>query len=407
MSPKVALIGCGGMGRRHIGGMGLLKDAGHMTFELTSLCDLMPENLQKAVDTAQEKLGVTPEQYTDFDKMVTEQDLDAVIITTTPETHTAIGKQAFNAGLHVMVEKPISLTVAQGKELVGAAERTGLKLAVAENYRRDPINRLAKALIESSIIGAPFLAIQSSSGSGEQVIITPWRHLKQRGGIIFDMGVHYTDILEFFLGPMTDVFAMNAVVDTERVDTDGKAHPADAEDLSVGTARFANGAIANWMLSMAGRGEGHFTRMIYGTQGSLAIPHDRSGKPLSLTLRHDGKDEVIPAESILDLVPEFKLDSVTAALFGGERLSQYEMEWAQIDGNLLAIEQADFIDAIKNNRQPEVDGVQGLRSLALMFGFLEAEYAKRAVNVDEILSGDMRSYEASLEDTGEGAATVP
>ena len=397
MTLSLALIGCGGMGRRHIGGMAQLKSVGHMDFELTALCDLLPENLQLAADTANEKLGTTPQQYTDFDAMVAEQDLDAVIITTTPETHTPIGKMALAAGLHVMVEKPIALTVSQGQALVDAAQTAGLKLAVAENYRRDPINRLGKALVDSGVLGRPFLAVQSSSGSGERVIITPWRHLKQRGGIIFDMGVHYTDILEFYLGPIAEVFAMNAVVDTQRIDTEGNKHPADAEDLSVGTARFENGALANWLLSVAGRGEGHFMRKIYGTGGSLGIPHDRSGKPLSLTLRRDRKDETLSDEDILTLVPDFKLDPVTAALFGGERLAQYEMEWATIDANLLGVEQADFVDAIKSDRQPEVDGVQGLRSLALMFAFLEAEQVKRSVHIDEILTGDLGNYEASLK----------
>ena len=121
--------------------------------------------------------------------------------------------KAFEAGIDVMVEKPITLTVAEGVRLVEAAKKAGRKLAVAENYRRDPINRLGKALVDSGAIGRPFLATQASSGSGEFVVITPWRHRKDRGGIVVDMGVHYTDILEFYLGPIDTVVGMNAIVD--------------------------------------------------------------------------------------------------------------------------------------------------------------------------------------------------
>ena len=177
-----------------------------------------------------------PDEYHDFGTMVREAKPDAIIITTTPETHTEIGLEALAAGIHVMAEKPVTLTVAQGRQLVDAAKAPDLKLAVAENYRRDPINRLGKALLDSGAIGKPFLAMQANSSGGEFVIITLWRHRKDRGGIVVDMGVHYTDILEFYLGPLADVFAMNATVDTERVDKDGNKHPADAEDLSVGVA---------------------------------------------------------------------------------------------------------------------------------------------------------------------------
>jgi predicted dehydrogenase len=296
------------------------------------------------------------------------------------------------------VEKPIALTAAAGAKLVEAAKRARRALAVAENYRRDPINRLARALIDASAVGRPFLAVQASSSSGEKVIITPWRHRKNRGGIIVDMGVHYTDILEYLLGAMTMVFAMNAVVDAERVDADGRLHAADAEDLSVGVARFASGALANWMLSMAGRGENYFKRTIYGTGGSLDMPPDRTGKPLTLLQRVGGADRA--ADDLLALVPDFHLDAVTAALFGGERLTHYDLAWADTDANLLAVEQADFADAIAAGRDLEVTGEMGLRSLALAFGFLESGLIGRPVTADEMLSRAARAYEASMEAGG-------
>ena len=70
------------------------------------------------------------------------------------------------------------------------------------------------------------------------------------------MGVHYADILEYLLGPMSTVAGSAAVIDSERKDADGKLHPADAEDVTVGVGRFASGALATWLLSVAGRGEG-------------------------------------------------------------------------------------------------------------------------------------------------------
>lgn len=397
MAFALGLVGCGGMGRRHVLGMKRLQWVGHMGFDLAAVCDILPENGGRLAEQAETLLGRRPQQFTDFDTMIRAMKLDGIIITTMPETHTEVALKAFGAGLHVMAEKPVTLTVSEGMRLVEAAKAAGRRFAVAENYRRDPINRLGKALVDSGAIGRPFLATQSSSSSGEFVVITPWRHRKDRGGIVIDMGVHYTDILEFYLGEIDSVFGQSAIVDTERIDAQGAAHPVDAEDLSVGVMRFRSGAIASWMLSMAGRGEATFSRILYGTGGSLSIPPDRTGKPLNLVQRRQGKDVPLSQEELLQLVPDFALDATTAALFGGERLTSYQMEWADIDANLLGIEQADFVTAVEQNREPEVTGEQGLRSLALVFGLLEAERLNRSITVDEVLQRRDLPYQTEIK----------
>lgn len=396
MSFALGLVGCGGMGRRHLRGMERLHKVGRLSFELAAVCDVMPASAQQAADLAGDLFGGAPAQYHDIERMLRETHLDGLLITTTPEMHIPVGELALHSGVHVMVEKPITLTVTEGLRLVRAAHQAGRKLAVAENYRRDPINRLARALIDAGVPGMPYLATQSSSSAGEHVIITPWRHLRNRGGIVVDMGVHYTDILEYLLGPMDSVFALNRVIDAQRKDSSGALHPADAEDLSVGVTQFRSGALGNWLLNMAGRGESQFSRVIYGSGGTLAIPADRTGDPLRLTLRESGKDRAVDSNDLLAFVPDHHLDPVTAALFGDDRLTQYAMEWAAIDANLLAIEQADFVASVIEDRAPEVDGEQGLRSLALVFAMLESGGLKRMVGVDEILSGSLCGYEDSI-----------
>ncbi len=398
MTLKVALFGCGGMGRRHLVGFHKLAAIGREDIALVAVCDVVRANAELARDQATALLGTEPQIFASFDALRRAiPDLDAIIVTTPPHLHAAIGVEALEAGVHVMVEKPIALTVRQSLELIAAATRTGKKLAVAENYRRDPINRLAKAIIEAGVLGRVFLAVQSTSGAGERVNITPWRHQRQSGGIIVDMGIHYTDLLEFYLGPIEQVMGMSDQIDSQRVDTNGVWHPVDAEDLSVGVARFANGALANWMMNRAGRGEAHFTRMIYGTNGSLSIPRDRSGQPLGLTVRDHGKDEVVPVSAHLGLVPGFRLDATTAALFGGDRLASYQMEFNDIDANLLAIELADFADAITTDRSPEVAGVDGLRALAVVYGFLESARSGGTVFIDRFMQGEESFYFRDLE----------
>ena len=395
MTLSLALIGCGGMGRRHIGGMRQLHRISKMPFELTAVCDLYESSAQSAADLAADALGKQPAVCTDLSQL---RNVDAVLITTSPETHAALGIGAMELGMHVMTEKPMTLTVAQGRALIATAQRTNRKLAVAENYRWDPINRLAKALIDGGAIGTPYLSIQSSSGGGETVAITPWRHLRAKGGIIVDMGIHYADLQEFYLGPIAQVVGMNALIDRERVDAQGQPHPSDSEDLMAGVARFERGAILHYLMDRAGRGEGHFVRTIHGTGGSLAIPSDRTGKPLHLVQRHNLKDEAIPESELLALVPDFAVDELSAALFGGERQSSYQMAFTDIDTSLLGIEQVDFIEAIVKDREPEVTGEIGLRALALIMGFLETELLGRIATMAELTTSESLPYEALVNE---------
>lgn len=390
------LCGCGVMGRRHLLGLHKLQEIGRLQLDLVGLVDPVIENAERLAGLAEDLLGRRPATFATLAGLQRAVPLDALDVTTAPNLHADIAVAALETGIHVIVEKPIALTVEQGARMLQAAEAAERHLAVAENYRRDPINRLARALLDAGAIGRPYLIVQSSSGSGENVIITPWRHRKQSGGIVVDMGIHYADLLEYFLGPIDTVVGMSAVVDDQRRDTEGRWHLADAEDLTVGVMRFASGAVGNLLLNLAGRGHNHTSRVVHGTAGSLSIPNDRSGHPLQLSMRHDGTDSILSEREQLELVPDFALDSTTATLFGGERLSSYDLPWADIDANLLAIELDDFADATLTGRAPEVDGEIGQRSLAIVYGFLESERLGRIVSVDEVLRGDAVAYQQTL-----------
>ena len=396
MTLRLAIAGCGVMGRRHVLGLGRLRAIDHLPFELVAAIDPVPESAAALAEIAVEHLGLRPATYASLGEALAATPLDAIDITTAPHLHPAVAQEAFAHGLHVLVEKPIALTVHGGQAMIAAAHQAGRVLAVAENYRLDPMNRLAKAMLAAGVIGTPYLIEQRLSGWGERVIITPWRHRRGSGGIGVDMGVHYADMLEFLLGPVQSLCGMGRVVDSTRQGADGALHSADAEDLIVGAARFANGALANWTLNLAGREATEFARIVHGARGRLAIPMDRTGAPLHLSVQMDGVLRDIPPDDHLDLVPDFRLDPVTAALFGSDRLASYGTPWAETDANLLAIELADFAHAITAGTAPETDGVQGLRSLAIAYGFLEADTLARTVTVDELISGTAIPYQDAI-----------
>jgi predicted dehydrogenase len=134
-------------------------------------------------------------------------------------------------------------------------------------------------------------------------------------------------------------------------------------------------------------------RAVFGSRGSLDLPGDRSGRRVRLLL--EGQ-EPVDDQRLLEQVPGLRLDRATAALFGGERLYEYRFPFPEIDRKLLAVEYADFGGAIMEGRQPEVDGEQGARSVALCYAMLESQVAGRAVSVEEVLEDRLCAYQEEI-----------
>src|SRR5437867_3110084 len=146
------------MGRRHMRGMARLYQSSMCNLELVACCDLDEENANFYADEAKELLGARPRVYRDIAQMKREiPELQATDVTTDTGSHHAVAKACLEAGLHVLCEKPLAVTLRGCNLLIETAKRTGLTLSTAENFRRDPINRLGKALLDDGAIGAPRL----------------------------------------------------------------------------------------------------------------------------------------------------------------------------------------------------------------------------------------------------------
>ena len=151
---RLAIVGCGGMGHRHLRGLAELHRADLSRFDLIAACDPVVDNAQSLADEAEAHFGKRPVVVTSLSELA-DVGIDAVDITTTPPYHHLLAVEAIQNGWHVMVEKPAGLTVRACNQIRLAAEGSGCVISVAENYRRDPITRLAKALLEAGAIGQP------------------------------------------------------------------------------------------------------------------------------------------------------------------------------------------------------------------------------------------------------------
>lgn len=414
----LAIIGCGGMGHRHMYGLAELQASGLSPFELVGACDPNLDNANSLAEQAEERLGTRPQAVDSLEALASLGDVQAVDICTLPAHHHSVAVEAMERGWHALCEKPVGLTSRACKLMREASERTGCILSVAENYRRDPVNRLAKALLDAGAIGAPRLMLHNTIGGSNRMLISVWRHQKNASGVLLDVGVHFADIMEFFLGDALSVYAQTRLHEKTRLNPMSgstgshqisssqvyarwqKDMPAEfeatADDASYSTILFKNGAVAQYIEDHAARGEGMWKRAIYGSLGSMDLPGDRSGRRLKL---HRESEETIDDARLLELVPDFHLDEVTAKLFGGERLFEYQLEFPETDRKLLAVEYWELGQCIERGLKPEVDIVQGARSVALAYAWMESQQAGRAVTVDEVYEDQLNAYQTEINES--------
>jgi predicted dehydrogenase len=407
----IAIVGCGGMGRRHLTGVTALYHSDFRNLDLVAVCDINRKNAEDLADEARASLGTRPRVFESITAMVQAMpEIEGVDVPTDTGSHHRVATDCLRAGLHVQVEKPLALTMRGCNLVVETARNNGKILSVAENYRRDPINRLARALIDDGAIGTPQLMTETSIGGGNTLFITPWRHQKMRGTLTLDAGVHNADILMFYLGDVESVYGEGRLFEQYRYKTDS-AGPggfygkwaadipdrieATGEDAIFAYLRFKNGAIGQVTLHYAGHGLGQHSRYVYGSKGSLTSPGDRNGRPLKLTF--DGGKEIADG-AILDYAPSYKLNPVAAQLFGGERVWTYDFPFVDIDAKILATEYHEFANSIQTGEKPEVDGVVGRRDTALINAIFESGVARRSVTLDEIEAVGIDGYQREIDE---------
>lgn len=261
MTPvRVGLIGCGKVGLIHAAALGGLAEA-----ELAAVCDVSAERARAFAD----QYG-TP-GYTDVDAMLGEGKLEAVIIGTPHPLHAAPAIHAAEAGVHVLVEKPLAATLADCDAMLAAASRAGILLGVISQRRLYELVRRMKAAIDAGKISRPALGVFTMYSWREPAYYQsdPWRGKwdTEGGGVLVNQSPHQLDLLRWFMGPVAEVSGYWANVN----------HPAvEVDDTAVAVLRFQNGGLGAIVTSVAQK-PGIFTKVhIHGTNGaSVGVETDR------------------------------------------------------------------------------------------------------------------------------------
>lgn len=391
-APQLCLIGCGGMGRRHLAGYAALARAGLFDATLAGVLDVRPDSAEAVAAEAERLLGHRPVVHARLEDVLDDPAITAADIVTDPSSHHVIAAPLLRSGRHVLSEKPLGLTVRAARTMVDAAHDGNAILATAENYRRGGQNRLARAVLDAGLLGRVHLLVQLMVGGSDQVLITPWRHRKEAGSIALDMGCHLTDLIEYYLGPIEAAYGRGFIAEPVRRAATGETIQATGEDSLVGNYRTASGVDVQLAYVPSGPGHSYVQRTVHGSAGSMVIPPDRSAGLVEVR----GADGVLAAAELREAV-EATLDPVTVALLGPDGTGDGR-PFAEVDAGYLGIEIADFLGAIRDGRPPEVDGGGGVRAVAAVLALMESDLAGRAVRIDEVIDGSVSAYQDELDE---------
>ena len=222
---RVGLIGAGRIGKLHI--EHLAQNIPEV--ELATICSLNLSNVKSLA----EQYNV-PKVTTDYNTLLADPQIDAVLITASTNTHVEMSQAAAKAGKHIFCEKPISLDLEQIDETLAIVEEAGVKFQVGFNRRFDASFARVREAVASGEIGKPHIMRITSRDPAPP----PIEYVKVSGGIFLDMTIHDFDMARYLIGDeVVEVYAAGGV----RVDP--KIGEAGDIDTTVITLRFQNGVI--------------------------------------------------------------------------------------------------------------------------------------------------------------------
>jgi predicted dehydrogenase len=342
---RFGIVGCGVIGPAHAEAIESLAEA-----ELVAVADCNPA----AADKLAETYGARA--YSDLQQMLNDIELDVVDVCTPSGLHAEQACQVMNSGRHVIVEKPMALSLAAIDEMMRVQEEMGVKLAVVSQYRFEPASRRVQELMEKEAFGRlvlgcaqiPWWRSQTYYDSGG------WRGTREMdgGGTLMNQSIHWIDLLQWFMGRVRSVCAY----------ADTLAHRMETEDVAVASLRFANGALGTVAATTAAY-PGLASRVeVFGNRGSAVI---ENGRLAYLHLARDDPKEV--GAYGLQEQPEHR---------GGR---SGHPPGATPTTNTLAMQIADMIRAIREDSTPLVDGRAARHPVEIILAIYES--ARRSEEV--------------------------
>ena len=218
--------------------------------------------------------------FSDFDALLADPRVDALVIATPPEPRFALAQAAIAAGKHLLLEKPVALETAQIEVLQRQALAAGVTVAVDFEYRAVPAFMQLAALLQQNAIGTPWLVKLDWLMGSRADASRPWNWYSQRaagGGVLGSLGTHAFDTLHWLLGPARQVSCLRSMAIPHRplADGSGRLAAVDAEDIALlqleletSSGRSLPAQVSLASVTRPGRG---YWIEVYGSEGTLVL----------------------------------------------------------------------------------------------------------------------------------------
>ncbi|WP_348788301.1 Gfo/Idh/MocA family oxidoreductase [Leifsonia sp. NPDC080035] len=358
---NVAIVGCGVIGLNHA--LAVLR---HPRLAVSALVDPDPEAARAlAARIGAEAPGAAaPATFTTLAEALTGAEADLVVICTPSGLHVPLAEAALAAGRHVVIEKPLDVSLPRARrllELSRRAESDGLLVSVISQHRFDPASRVVADAAHGGAFGRLTSAVASVAWWRTQDYYDSgrWRGTWELdgGGAVMNQGVHTVDLLLWFLGRPVEIDARTALLAHERV---------EVEDVAVATLRFESGALAVLHATTAAYPGLSVRIQVHGDRGSAIIDDDQLEYFGTVDAPGDRAHELVPAEE----------------LRGGDRGPD-----AFVVGHLRQYE--DIECAIREGRTPGVTVEDAVLSLAVVRAVYLSATLGRPVLLREVLDGSL------------------
>jgi UDP-N-acetyl-2-amino-2-deoxyglucuronate dehydrogenase len=251
---QFALVGCGRVSSTHFDAIQALGDEA----KLFAVCDSDPTSLAKAVKDTSAK------GFSSLEEMVQQPDIDVVSICTPSGYHAEHGKIAARAGKHVLVEKPIDVSLDAAQSLIDCCEEEGVELFCLFQNRLNTTIQLLKSAIDAGRFGKIY-AINSTviwKRTQDYYDSAPWRGTKTMdGGAFLNQGIHFVDAMRYLGGQVTEVKSMLGTL----------ARTIESEDIGSALLRFESGALGNIFVTMLGQKDQEGSITVLGEKGTVRI----------------------------------------------------------------------------------------------------------------------------------------
>lgn len=331
---RTALVGCGKVGQVHATALRELAES-----QFVAVCDADASRAQGFA----EKYGVRA--YTGVPKMLADAGVEALAVCTPHPLHAEPAVRAAEAGVHVLVEKPMAASLADCDAMIAAAKRGGVKLGVVSQRRwYEPVRRMKEA-IDASKIGRPILGsvLMLSWRDRAYYESDPWRGKwdSEGGGVLLNQSSHHLDILQWMMGPIEEISGYWGNL----------SHPyIEVEDTALAMIRFKNGGLG-WIAASLCQKPGIYTKIhVHGANGASVGAETDSGATFVAGLTDS------PNPPILDLwtVPgeQHLLDQ-----FNSE--SRRKAESVDIASHYHKLQIQDFLRAVRDGGEPLVTAEDG------------------------------------------------